>query len=261
MLIENLFQDLIQYKLSAILPVVSVWYHPLSEDVQWTKFQEAHSSRCWLSKSLELLWPFWATAWLDITSPVSSCGCFRLSLPSNNKGHQQKLNAQFRCWRRYIDCSCWFKNTLTYFTWKICFYIKHDLSLPCVPFLHKKVGVVNCMVVGVAIKAVIESNELLIPNLADCGRQLLLHTRECHGLSSLHVTWDTGFGRDWYATTLGQWHIAILYLFCYLVDNLVNNVRNTLWAFEWPCEYLKDNCQWRTYTQVCQTLCGKCHNA
>ena len=120
MLIENLFQDLIQYKLSAILPVVSVWYHPLSEDVQWTKFQEAHSSRCWLSKSLELLWPFWATAWLDITSPVSSCGCFRLSLPSNNKGHQQKLNAQFRCWRRYIDCSCWFKNTLTYFTWKIC---------------------------------------------------------------------------------------------------------------------------------------------
>ena len=106
-----------------------------------------------------------------------------------------------------------------------------------------------------------KTQELLIPNLADCGRQLLLHTRECHGLSSLHVTWDTGFGRDWYAITLGQWHIAILYLFCYLVDNLVNNVRNTLWAFEWPCEYLKDNCQWRTYKQVCQTLCVKCHNA
>ena len=40
----------------------------------------------------------------------------------------------------------------------IFFNIKRDLSLPCVPFLHKKVGVVNCMVVGVAIKAVIESN-------------------------------------------------------------------------------------------------------
>ena len=43
---------------------------------------------------------------------------------------------------------------------KISFNIKYDLSLPCVPFLHKKVGVVNCMVVGVAIKAVIDSNEL-----------------------------------------------------------------------------------------------------
>ena len=48
---------------------------------------------------------------------------------------------------------------------KYIFYIKHDLSLPCVPFLHKKVGVVNCMVVGVAIKAVIVSNDLLIPKI------------------------------------------------------------------------------------------------
>ena len=97
-----------------------------------------------------------------------------------------------------------------------------------------------------------KSQELLIPNLADCGSQLLLHTRECHGLSSLHVTWDTGFGRDWYATTLGQWHIAILYLFCYLVDNLVAQ----LIMLEIYCESLSGRVNiWRI------TASGKYHNA
>ena len=98
----------------------------------------------------------------------------------------------------------------------------------------------------------LDSNDLLIPSLADCGRQLLLHTRECHGLSSLHVTWDTGFRRDWYATALGQWHIAILYLFCYLVDNLVAQ----LIMLEIYCESLSGRVNiWRI------TASGKYHNA
>ena len=105
----------------------------------------------------------------------------------------------------------------------------------------------------------LDSNDLLIPNLADCGRHLLLHNRECHGLSSLYVTWDTGFGRDWYATTLGQWHIVISFICS--VDNLI--------ILEIYCESLSGCVSiWRITASeeliskfVKHCLCGKCHKA
>ena len=93
-----------------------------------------------------------------------------------------------------------------------------------------------------------KTQELLIPNLE--SNELLSHILQIVGGSYFFIP-ESAMDSPPYMLLGTQaldgigmqllWvsDIAILYLFCYLFDNLINNVRDTLWVFQWPCEYLK----------------------